>query len=312
MRYSIFMFILLLAACGNQQVPTALGTLERDRIAHTATANEIVVARPVMQGAFIKKGTLLVQLDNTMQKAELVRAQAVLAQAQAAFEKLRNGARVEELASARANVAGARAALIESEANYLRIVNLRNKQLISQSELDKAKAARDTNQTHLRSSQEALLVLTNGAREEDLRIAEAVVVAANATLQIEQKRLDNLSVFATRDGILDSLPWNVGERVATGSVLAVVLAGDAPYASIYVPELYRVLLKVGDTLTVHVDGINKPIVGHLRWISNEAAFTPYYALNQEERSRLVYKAEVQLPPTESSLPNGLPVQVELP
>jgi HlyD family secretion protein len=33
---------------------------------------------------------------------------------------------------------------------------------------------------------------------------------------------------ATRDGILDNLPWNLGERVTLGSPVAVVLAGLAP------------------------------------------------------------------------------------
>ena len=42
----------------------ALGTLERNRIAHTATANEVVVAVHVTQGAQVRRGDVLVQLDN--------------------------------------------------------------------------------------------------------------------------------------------------------------------------------------------------------------------------------------------------------
>ena len=111
--------------------------------------------------------------------------------------------------------------------------------------------------------------------------------------------------------MLDSLPWNLGERVTVGSPLAIVLAGSSPYARIYVPERYRVKLSVGDALVVHVDGIDKAIQGRLRWIASEPAFTPYYALNQQERSRLMYLAEVQLPDSESHLPNGIPAQVEM-
>jgi len=228
------------------------------------------------------------------------------------LEKLRHGAREEEVAAASANVAGARAALVESRANYERIQNLKKQKLVSQAEIDKARATRDANQARLRNAQEALLTLTNGTREEDLRAAEASLNAATATLASENKRLEDLSVVATRDGILDNLPWNLGERVTVGSPLAVLLAGDAPYARIYVPEPYRVKLKVGDKLIVHVDSIDKPITGHLRWIATEPAFTPYYALNQEERSRLMYRAEVQLPDSQAGLPNGIPAQVELP
>jgi len=50
----------------------------------------------------------------------------------------------------------------------------------------------------------------------------------------------------------------------------------------------------------------------LQWISTQPAFTPYYALNQQERARLMFLAKVQLPDSEAALPNGIPVQVELP
>lgn len=312
MPYYIYLIFLLITACDGQPQNIALGTLERDRIAHTATSNEVVVALPVPQGTRVEKGTLLVKLDETLQKAQVDKASAHVAEAQANLEKLRQGAREEEVAAARANVAGTRATLVESKANYARILNLKNQKLVSQAEFDKARAALDAGQANLQNTQEALLALTNGTREEDLRIAEALLNAAIATLASENKRLADLTVVATRDGILDNLPWNLGERVTIGSPLAIVLAGEAPYARIYVPEPYRVKLKVGDKLVVHVDSIDKPIIGELRWIATEPAFTPYYALNQEERSRLMYRAEVQLPDSEAGLPNGVPAQVELP
>lgn len=312
MRNLFFLFIFGLTACNGNTNNIALGTLERDRIAHTATVSEVVTDLPVAQGSQVTRGTVLVRLDDTLQKAQVDKVSAEVAQAQANLEKLRHGAREEEVAAARANVAGARASLVESRANYSRILDLKKQKLVSQADLDKARAARDASHAKLQSAQEALLVLTNGTREEDLRAAEAVLNSARATLAIEQKRLSDLTIVATRDGILDNLPWNLGERVTMGSPLAILLAGKAPYARIYVPEPYRTKLKLGDRLLVHVDGIEKPINGTLRWIASEPAFTPYYALNQQERSRLMYRAEVQLPDSEAGLPNGVPAQVELP
>jgi len=312
MRYSLFFVLIVLTACDGSSQNIALGTLERDRIAHTATANEVVVDLPVPPGTRVKKGTLLVKLDDTLQKAEVDKAKADVGEAQANLEKLRHGAREEEVAVARANVAVARAALVESTANYKRILDLKKQKLVSQAELDKARAGRDASQARLEATHEALLTLTNGTREEDLRAAEAALNAAVAKLAIENKRLEDLTILATRDGLLDNLPWNLGERVTIGSPVAILLAGDAPYARIYVPEPYRVKLNIGDQLVVHVDGVDKPITGRLRWIATEPAFTPYYALNQQERARLMYLAEVQLPDSDAGLPNGVPAQVEMP
>ncbi len=312
MRYFICLLFVLLTACDGRPQNIALGTLERDRVAHTATINEVVVALPVTQGSLVTKGTLLVQLDDTIQKAQVSRTEAEVAQAEAHLELLRNGARVEDVAAAVAKVAGAKASLIESEANYKRAIELRKSKTISEAERDKTLASRDANLASLQSAQEELRKLTNGTRVEELREAEALLDAAIATLVSEKKKLADLTILATRDGILDNLPWNLGERVTTGSPLAIVLAGKAPFARIYVPEPYRVKVKVGDELVVHVDGLEKPITGQLRWIATEPAFTPYYALNQEERARLMYLAEVQLPDSEAHLPNGVPAQVELP
>lgn len=310
--FLLLMTLGLTASCDEENEKLALGTLERNRVSHTATKNEVVVSLPVKPGSFVIKGTLLVQLDDTQQKALVAKAEAEVEQAKASLDKLSNGARPEEVAAASAKVFGAKAAVVESEAKYVRVQNLLKRKLASQAERDQALASRDSSRANLKSAQESLLVLTNGTRDEDLRFAQAHVDATMAYLASEQKKLKDLSIVATRDGILDSLPWNLGERVTQGAPLAVLLSGKAPFARVYVPEPYRVNLRVKQKLVVRVDGLERKIEGVLRWISTEPAFTPYYALNQEERSRLMYLAEIQLPETESQLPNGVPAQVELP
>ncbi|HVL01315.1 MAG TPA: HlyD family efflux transporter periplasmic adaptor subunit [Dongiaceae bacterium] len=314
MRYSMLaggLLALVLAGCQERQ-HQALGTLERDRISQTATAAEIVVELPVTEGTQVQQGQLLVRLDDTGQKARVARAEADVAAAEAELDKLRSGAREEELAAAQASVAEAKAALVESEANFVRAKTLVAKNLTSQMTFDRERANRDSAEARWQNAKERLRQLTNGSREEDLRRGEANLRAAQASLALEQKTLGDLTINATRDGVLDSLPWNLGERVAVGSPLAVVLAGKAPFARVHVPEPFRVQIKVGDTLRVAVDGLEQPIEGKVRWIATEPSFTPYYALNQEDRSRLMYLAEVQLPDSSADLPTGLPAQVLLP
>ena len=311
MKNIFFIFLLIITGC-NQQSPTmALGSLERDRIAHTATVNEVVVALPIAAGQQVTKGQVLVELDKTQQLAQVARANAELLKAQANLTKLQNGARPEEVAVALSKVTGAKASLLESETDYKRIQKLAKKHLSSQATLNKALAKRDENSANLQSAQETLKKLTNGTRVEDLAIGKAQLNAAQAVLASEKKKLKDLTITATRDGILDNLPWNLGERVTMGSPLAIVLAGKAPYARVYVPETYRVKIKVGQILPVHIDGLTKTISGKVRWIANEPAFSPYYALNQKDRARLMYLTEVQLPVSQQNLPNGLPAQVEL-
>ncbi|MCP5165409.1 MAG: HlyD family efflux transporter periplasmic adaptor subunit [Pseudomonadales bacterium] len=301
---------LTLAACSEQSARQALGTLERDRIVLKATANEIIVEQPVPEGTAVAAGTLLVQLDDRRQQAVVAQAKAQLGQAEAHLDELRNGARPEDIAASSARVAGARANLVEARANYQRTQSLVKQRLAAQASLDKALAARDAAEANLESTEEELLRLTNGTRKEQLDQAAAAVQAAAAHLELEKHNLRELSVVATRDAYLDSLPWHVGERLTAGTTVALLLAQERPYARVYVPEPWRTRLHVGDRRPVMVDGIAEPLTGELRWIATDPAFTPYFALNAEDRARLVYLAEFMLEDGED-LPTGVPAQVLL-
>lgn len=303
-------YLLLLVGCAEGGQDEALGTLERDRIVLKATADEIVISEPIPEGTMVAEGTLLVQLDDSRQRALVAKAEAEVARAAARLEELRNGARPEEIAVATARVNGARAEVVEAEASYARAKTLLEQKLASQAALDRALAVRDAAEAKLESAQEELLRLTNGTRQEQLDQGAAALQAAEAQLALEQHRLSELSVVATRDAYLDSLPWHVGERVTLGATLAVLLANDRPYARVYVPEPWRARLYVGDRRPVKVDGVDRPLTGVLRWIATEPAFTPYYALNASDRARLVYLAEFDLEDG-TDLPTGVPAQVIL-
>jgi len=306
----LYLSIILLSGCSQSNQQEALGTLERDRIVLKATASEIVLTEPIPEGTMVAAGSLLVQLDDRRQQAVVARAEAEVAQASARLEELRNGARPEEIAAASARVAGARAEVIEAQASYQRARELRQQKLAAQAALDRALATRDAAEANLESASEDLLRLTNGTREEQLDQGAAALQAARAQLALEQHRLSELSVVATRDAYLDSLPSHVGERVSQGDTLALLLADDQPYARVYVPEPWRARLQIGDRRQVRVDGVAKTFTGRLRWIASDPAFTPYFALNASDRARLVYMAEFDLEDARE-LPTGLPVQVQL-
>lgn len=294
------------------QVSLALGTLERDRVTLSATASELIVAQPVAEGSNVSAGTLLVQLDTTLQTAYVRKIEADIAQQQAVLERLRNGFRAEEIGSAAARADSARSLLQESERDLERVRAIVERKVAPQADLDSATTRRNNNAARLRDAEAQLALLRAGSRREDLAQAEAQLLATQALLAAEQQKLANLSISATVAGTLDSLPWNLGERVATGAQVAVLLATGAPYARVYIPETHRAAVTTGSRLLVHVDGVAAAFSGTVRWVSNEPAFTPYYALNGAERSRLVYMAEIQLPEDAAALPAGLPAQVELP
>ncbi len=303
--------LLFLCACSPESPRQALGTLERDRITYTATANEIIRALPIKEGQTVTQGQILVELDTKNQRAVLAHATAEQAKAEAYLRKLSNGERPEDIAAASARVAQAQAQVVEANKSYQRKAELVKRELISLAELDSSLAQRDSARAGLNSAKEEFNKLTAGSRPEDIEQAKATLMAAQANVAVQQQKLDELTVTATRDGILDSLPYNLGERAPSNAIIAVIQADRVPYARVYVPADYRVNFVQGAQYMVHVDGVSESFQGTVRWVATEPSFTPYYALTDKERSRLMYLAEVELPDSAAQLPSGIPAQVDL-
>lgn len=312
-KLPVWVLLLILSSChsGDEQ-SVALGTVERERVALTATADEIVMKLPVEVGNPVKRGQLLVQLDDREQQALLEKAGADIAEKQATLTKLQNGARPEDVAAAQATLREAEANLVYEKKTLKRYKELLSERTISQAKFDQVSTSLKTAMATRDNAREALLRLTNGTRPEDLQFAVAQLDAAKAVYAVQKQRLSELSVVATRDGVLETLPWNLGERVSKGTPVAIVLSGGVPHVRVYIPEQHRAKIKAGTTLVVSVDGIDEPYQGSVRWVANSPAFTPYYALNAEERARLVYLAEVSLPESARELPGGIPAQVHMP
>ena len=73
----------------------------------------------------------------------------------------------------------------------------------------------------------------------------------------------------------------------------------------------RVQIDTGDPALIRVDGLGTPLQGRVRWVSSDAAFTPYFALTEDDRGRLSYAAKVDIVGEQRRLPDGVPVEVEL-
>ena len=109
---------------------------------------------------------------------------------------------------------------------------------------------------------------------------------------------------------MEAISYKLGERPPAGAPVIVMLADGKPYARVYVPETRRAEFLAGKEVHISVDGREQSFAGVVGFISADAAFTPYYALTQEDRTRLSYLALIDLTePVANELPTGIPVQV---
>lgn len=305
-----FLFLLSATACSRTpEPPRAIGLLAWDRIELTADSAEPIRAIPVREGEQVAAGTSLVQLDTERATARVAQTRAERERAAAALAELRRGPRRERIATGRARLEGAFAALRLAELELRRQQELVRQRLAPQAALDRAVAQQRQARAERNVAAEQLAELERGSTDEERLQAERTLARTAAAEREAQVALDRLNVRAPGPGRVDALPFEVGEQPAVGAVVAVLLVGDAPYARVYVPEPLRSRVAPGSRALVHVDGRGRPFPGTVRRVSADPVFTPYYALTDYDRRHLSYLAEVVLDQA-PALPAGVPVEVE--
>jgi HlyD family secretion protein len=304
-------WLLTAAGCGDGSDGHAVGTLERDRLELVAEASEPIVRHAVREGDRVEAGQLLVQLDATRFDALVAQAEAARDRALSRLAELERGPRRELVASARATLAGAEGSLASAREELRRSEHLVLTGVGSPARLDRDRAAHDEALARRDAARASLEALVEGTTHEELLQARAALAEAESALTEIRTRAARLEVRAPMAGRVDALPYETGERPPTGAPVAVLLAEGAPHARVYVPEALRVRVRPGVAARVHVDGADAPFAARVRSVSSEASFTPYAALTEQDRGRLVFVAEIDLEgEAAAELPAGVPVQVE--
>ena len=299
-------------ACRDGKEWRVVGTLERDRIELTAEAREPIVAVHVREGESVSAGQVLIELDGTRLAAQVAAAQGARDRAAAHLAELERGPRRELIVQARARLAAAESALATVRIDFARVERLVGQRVESEDRLDHLRGQADEAEARRNEASAALTLYLEGTTAEKLAQARASLAESEARLADIRVRASRLEVRAPVDGKIDALPYEIGERPAPGGVVAVMLTEGAPYARVFVPAPLRVHVAPGTSAWVEIDGLEGPRRGRVRSIANDAAFTPYYALTERDRSRLTYLAKVDLlDPQAAALPAGIPVEVVL-
>jgi HlyD family secretion protein len=304
--------LLVLAACDSRDATQRIvGQLESDRVEITAEVAEPIIERTVIEGQSVVAGDLLIRQDTSRIESRIAAAKAGELQARARLDELIRGPRMELIVAAQANVSGAQDELEFRETDLARAQEVFERNLASHAIRDRALAARDNAKAQLESLEAKLEELLTGTTPEELRQAEEAVSQAAARVASLAIDLERHSSIAPVDSVVDSLLFEVGERPAVGQPVAILLSGRQPHARVFVSESLRVHVTPGTGARIFVDGLEEPLDGRVRWVANEAAFTPYFALTEHDRGRLSYAAKVDVLNARSRLPDGVPVEVEL-
>ena len=188
------------------------GTIEATQVELTSKYSGRITSLMAREGATIRRGELLVTLDDEELQAEVARLDAALRQARAQLQDLLAGARKEEIEEARASaeraraqlddlVAGARPEELEqarsslkaatatrewTEADLRRAEELLAKGLIAAADRDRTRQAHAVALSQEQSAREQLRLLDAGPRPNQVEAARAQLRAALDRLDLLQ------------------------------------------------------------------------------------------------------------------------------
>ena len=286
----------------------AYGQLESDRVEVVAESNEPIVEIASLEGDALAAGALILRQDTARLDIRIRESQANIARIEALLEEQVNGPRIETIEATRASLLEAEIERDFRERELNRLTGLRERNLTSEESVDQARNLLESASARIEIVSARLAELEAGTRPEQIEQTRGLLSQAGAQLDSLKLDRERLHVAAPVDGVVDTLPFEVGERPRPGDVVAILLTGEQPYARVYIPEPLRAGLRVGSPMRIAVDGIEQPLTGSIRRIAAEASFTPYFALTERDRGRLSFLAEVRMPDLPERLPEGLPVQ----
>jgi HlyD family secretion protein len=206
----------------------------------------------VKEGDFVKKGQLLLVLDDADVRAQAARAQTLMKTAQADLSAVERGGNQEEVLNLDAQLVKARTDRDSAQRNLDALKRLEHQGAASAGELREAEnslARADAQLTLLQQKQ------TKRYSKPEVARVEAQRAEAQATYDAAQDVVAKSNVRAPFDGIVYSLPVKQGGFVATGDLLLQIADLRKVLVRAFVDEPDVGRLAPGDPIEITWDAI---------------------------------------------------------
>ena len=282
----------------------------------------------VQRGAAVKAGDVVAELECSEPEARLAEVRARVAGAEAQVDAAKAAAnatnRSRGALKAQAQAAAAQVAVLESQRATAKR-ELERVEVLGTFAAPQRKDTLEGNLDTLAHQQQAadaqrLVIESNSAvtsaqgdaANATARASSGNLEAARALEKVAQLSVDECSIRAVTDGVVDEVFYEAGELTAPGAVVVRVVDLAHLTATFYVPNAEVGSVKTGGSASVVADAWpEQSFTGVVTTVGLRAEFTPRTVQTRSDRDRLVYPVEVRLDNVDGHLRPGMPVQVTL-
>jgi membrane fusion protein (multidrug efflux system) len=221
----------------------------------------------VREGERVRMGQALFRLNPAVPVAVLAQreaarksAEAQIAVAQARYERALHGYLPEEIRVAEATLKRSAAERELAQLEFQRADELRQKGVVAQEQLDRAKTACSVADHAYAQSAESLALLQRGTREEDVAAAKSQVEAAEGALKeaeeaVARAKLDveRSTIVAPFDGLVARRWLDPGAMVQPGQPVLTVFDPSTLRVDANIEERFLCRVAIGDEVDISVD-----------------------------------------------------------
>lgn len=219
----------------------------------------------------VKKGQILITIDDTDLKTRVAQAEAALENAKANLVSVQNNsAAYNESANASAlssssveqNINSAKARLTVAEANFHRIENMFNAKAATQAQYDVAKADLEVarsqydaavNQFKSSAAQSQGIRSQANAQLAQITLAQAMIKQREAELALAQTQLDHAKITAPCDGIVTKRAVEEGQYITIAQPLCSTIDNTHLWVTANFKETQVKKIKPGQEVDVKLD-----------------------------------------------------------
>lgn len=192
------------------------------------------------EGAVVKKGQILFQIQKNEYQAKVLAAKAALAKAEADLAQARERT---DVIQAEANLAGAQTNHSLARSDLARYVPLAKENAVTQIDLDSARAKEETARAEVTAAQ-ATLTNRTAAVKYNIQQAAAAVAAARADLALAEINLTYCTIYSPITGIIGLQEVNVGNLVGKNepTLLTTISSSSSLDVDFSISEAYMLQL----------------------------------------------------------------------
>ena len=207
----------------------------------------------VKDGEEVNRGDILIALGDEQIKIQVAQAQATLDSVQASSDKIKSGARPQEIKQAESALLQAKMNRDSVEENYLRMKKLFTEKAISEQQYEQAKNQYEIADVQYQSAQESYELVIEGAAEEDIKSVEAQVRQAKAALDMAKYQLKNTQITAPISGKVTSISVSSGEMISPSIPLLSIIDVSRIFVKVGISEKDISKIKEGQKVSLEID-----------------------------------------------------------